>query len=238
MSSTSSTSSSSSISQQLLNTMNGTSSPTSTSTSSSSSTSSPSDLQTTFLKLLVAQLQNQDPTNPMDSAQMTSQLAQINTVSGISQLNTTLTSLASQLQAGQNAQTSLLIGQNVLVPGSSAIVSSGKSPGFGVVLPSAATDVQVTIKNSSGQVVNTIDLGAHSAGNVPVSWTPTDSSGATLKDGTYTISAVATVGGKTGAVSTLSGEQVLSVVQQSSGKTGLLLQDGTTVDSTSVAAIL
>ncbi len=236
MSSTSSTSSASSVSQQLLNTMNGTSS--SGSSTSSTGSSSSSDLQTTFLKLLVAQLQNQDPTNPMDSSQMTSQLAEINTVSGISQLNTTLTSLATQMQAGQSAQTALLIGQNVLVQGSSAFVTSGKSPGFGVVLPSDATDVQVTVKDSSGNVVNTLDLGAHTAGNIPVSWTPTDSSGAKLADGTYTISAVATVGGKTSSVSTLSGEQVLSVVQQSSGTTGLLLQDGTTVDATSVAAIL
>jgi flagellar basal-body rod modification protein FlgD len=237
LSSTSSTSSASSVSQQLLNTMNGTSS-SSSSSSSSTGSSSPTDLQTTFLKLLVAQLQNQDPTNPMDSSQMTSQLAEINTVSGINQLNTTLTSLASQMQAGQNSQTALLIGQDVLVSGSSALVASGKSPGFGVVLPSDATDVKVTIKDSAGNLVNTIDLGAHTAGTIPVSWTPTDASGATLKDGTYSISAVAMIGGKSGSVDTLTGEQVLSVVQQSSGKTGLLLQDGTTVDATSVAAIL
>ncbi len=55
---------------------------------------SASDLQATFLKLLVTQLQNQDPTSPVDSSQMTSQLAQINTVSGIAQLNTSLTSLS------------------------------------------------------------------------------------------------------------------------------------------------
>ena len=84
------------VSQTLLDTMNGTNS-TASSSSSSSSTSgtsgtSATDLQNTFLSLLVAQLKNQDPTNPMDSSQMTSQLAQINTVSGISQLNTTLSS--------------------------------------------------------------------------------------------------------------------------------------------------
>jgi flagellar basal-body rod modification protein FlgD len=232
---TSSTASGSAVSSQLLNAMNGTSS---SATSSSSSTTSSASLQDTFLQLLVAQLQNQDPMNPMDSSQMTSQLAQINTVSGINQLNTSLTSLASQLQAGQSAQEALLIGSSVLVPGSSAFVSGGKSAGFGVQLASAATDVQVTIKDSAGNLVNTIDLGPHSAGTVPVVWTPQDASGNTLPDGAYTISAVATVGGQPSSVTTLSGEQVLSVVQQSSGTTGLLLQDGTTVDATSVAAIL
>lgn len=58
-----------------------------TSTASTTGTSA-SDLQATFLKLLVTQLQNQDPTSPLDSSQMTTQLAQINTVSGIAQLNT------------------------------------------------------------------------------------------------------------------------------------------------------
>ena len=135
------------VSQSLLDTMNGTSSSSSSSTSSSSGTST-SDLQNTFLQLLVTQLKNQDPTNPMDSSQMTSQLAQINTVTGISQLNTSLTSLASQLAAGQNAQTSLLIGQDVLVPGNTATVSSGSSSGFGFTLSQGVTDLKVTITDS------------------------------------------------------------------------------------------
>ncbi|MDW9229407.1 flagellar hook capping - N-terminal region family protein [Burkholderia cepacia] len=84
---------------------------------SSTNGTSASDLQATFLKLLVTQLQNQDPTSPVDSSQMTSQLAQINTVSGIAQLNTSLTSLSSQLTAGQQTQAALLIGTNVLAPG-------------------------------------------------------------------------------------------------------------------------
>ena len=117
------------VSQQLLNAVNGTkSSDGSSSTSGTTNPNSPTSLQQTFLQLLVTQLQNQDPTNPMDSSQMTAQLAQINTVTGISQLNTTLTSLASQLSAGQNAQASLLIGQNVLVPAASTGATTSPSP--------------------------------------------------------------------------------------------------------------
>lgn len=225
------------VSQSLLDTMNGASSGSSSTSSTGNATT---DLQNTFLQLLVTQLKNQDPTNPMDSSQMTSQLAQINTVTGISQLNTSLTSLASQLAAGQNAQTSLLIGQNVLVPGNTATVSSGSSSGFGFTLSQAVTDLKVTIKDSSGNVVNSVDLGAQAAGTVPVGWTPTDASGNTLPDGTYTISAQGTTSAGTSAtgITTLTGQQVVSVVQQSSGKQGLLLRNGTTVDSTSVAAIL
>ena len=99
---------------------------------------------------------------------MTSQLAQINTVTGISQLNTTLSSLATQMSAGQQSQAALLIGSTVLAPGSSVAVSSGKAGAFGVQLANAVGDLQVVVKNSAGQIVNTIDLGAQSAGTMPV----------------------------------------------------------------------
>jgi len=224
------------VSQQLLDTMNGTSS--ASSASSSTSGTSASSLQNTFLQLFVAQLQNQDPTNPMDSSQMTSQLAQINTVSGIQQLNTSLSSLSTQLTAGQNAQAALLIGSTVLAPGSSATVSSGKSPELGVTLPSAVSDVKLTITNSAGKVVNTLDLGAQSAGTVPVTWNGTDSSGNPVADGTYTISASATTNGQSATATPLVASQVQSVVQQSGGTASLSLANGKTVPLSSVGAIL
>ncbi len=222
------------VSQQLLDTMNGTSS----SSSASSSGTSASDLQTTFLQLLVAQLQNQDPTDPMDSSQMTSQLAQINTVSGIQQLNTSLSSLSTQLSAGQNAQAALLIGSTVLAAGSSATVSSGTAPQLGVTLPSAVSDVKLTITNSAGQVVNTLDLGAQSAGTVPVTWNGKDTSGNTVADGTYTISATATTNGQSATATALVASQVQGVVQQSDGTASLSLANGKTVPLSSVGAIL
>jgi flagellar basal-body rod modification protein FlgD len=224
------------VSQTLLDTMNGASSA-SSSTSSTAGTSA-TDLQNTFLSLLVAQLKNQDPTNPMDSSQMTSQLAQINTVSGISQLNTTLSSLATQMSAGQQSQAALLIGSTVLAPGNSVSVAGGKAGSFGVQLANSATDLQVVVKNSAGQIVNTLDLGKQSAGTIPVGWTPTDSAGNTLPDGTYTITAVGTVNGQQATATTLAGSTVQSVVMQSNGTPGLVLSNGSTVGLTSVAAIL
>ena len=227
------------VSQTLLDTMNGTGSA-SSSTSSTTGTSgtSASDLQNTFLQLLVTQLKNQDPTSPMDSSQMTSQLAQINTVSGIGQLNTTLSSLATQLSAGQQSQAALLIGSTVLAPGSSVSVASGKASAFGVQLANPVSDLQVVVKNSAGQIVNTLDLGKQSAGTIPVGWTPTDSAGNTLPDGTYTISAVGTINGQQATATTLASSTVQSVVMQSNGTPGLVLSNGTTVGLTNVAAIL
>ena len=224
------------VSQTLLDTMNGTNS--STSSTSGTSGTSAADLQNTFLQLLVAQLKNQDPTNPMDSSQMTSQLAQISTVQGISQLNTSLSSLSTQLSAGQQSQAALLIGSTVLAPGNSISVASGKANAFGVTLANAVSDLQVVVKNSAGTIVNTIDLGKQSAGTIPVGWTPTDTAGNALPDGTYTITATGTINGQQATATTLTGATVESVVTQSSGTAGLVLSNGSTVGLTSVAAIL
>jgi flagellar basal-body rod modification protein FlgD len=228
------------VSQTLLDTMNGTSSSSSASSSTSKTgAQSASDLQNTFLTLLVTQLKNQDPTNPADSSQMTSQLAQINTVTGIGQLNTSLTSLATQLSAGQSTQAALLIGSTVLAPGSDVTVSKGSASSFGVQLANDVSDLNLVVKNSSGQIVNTIKLGAQSAGVVPVTnWTPTDTNGATLPDGSYTITAQGTINGAAATAPTLSASQVQSVVQQTDGTPGLKLANGKTVGLTSVASIL
>jgi len=229
------------MSQTLLNTMNGTSSTSGTSSSSSSATGtqSPADLQNTFLTLLVTQLQNQDPTNPTDSSQMTSQLAQISTVQGIGTLNTSLSSLATQLSAGQSAQAASLIGSTVLAPGNTMTVSGGKASSFGAQTANALGDMTVSVTNSAGQVVNTIDLGPQAAGTVPITgWTPTDKTGATLPDGTYTISAAGTINGAAATATALSSSQVQSVVQQADGTTGVMLTTGKTVPLTSIASIL
>jgi flagellar basal-body rod modification protein FlgD len=238
----SSSSSTSGLSQTLLNTMNGTtsSSPTSSSTgSTSSSATSGADLQTTFLKLLVTQMQNQDPTNPMDSSQMTSQLAQINTVSGIQSLNTTLSSLATQLNATQQTSAAALIGKNVMAPGNSISVASGAASNASVTLGGAATSVTATVLDRSGNTVKTIDLGAQStAGTVSIGWDGTTASGAAAPDGNYTFKVNAVNGTNAVTATTLAQSQVASVAQQSDGSTGLVLKNGNTVALSSVTQIL
>ena len=81
--------------------------------------------QDRFLKLLVAQLNNQDPMNPMDNAQMTSQMAQINTVTGIQQLNDTMKSMATQFSAMQMLQGASMVGRDVLIEGNSLSITNG-----------------------------------------------------------------------------------------------------------------
>ena len=108
-----------------------------TNTTGASSSSSASDLQSNFLTLLVTQLKNQDPTNPMENNELTTQLAQINTVSGIEKLNTTLGSISGQINSNQSMQASTLIGHGVMVPGTQILAGKGQATPFGVDLTRA-----------------------------------------------------------------------------------------------------
>ena len=168
--------------------------PTVLSSSSSTSTNSAQDLQNQFLTMLVTQLQNQDPTNPMDNSQLTTQLAQINTLSGIEKLNTTLGSISGQISTSQSLQSSTLIDHGVMVDGSQILVGSGTTTPFGVELTTASTATTATIKDSGGTVVRTIDLGALSAGVSTFSWDGTLTDGSTAPDGKYSVSIAASNG--------------------------------------------
>ncbi len=146
-----------------------------------------SDTQNRFLTLLVTQLQNQDPLNPMDNAEVTSQIAQLSTVNGINQLNETLLALSGQLDMSQAMQASALIGRDVLVPGDKIALGNGVATPAGIDLVSPATDVNVSVVDRSGRVLRTYELGAQPAGIVSVHWDGLDETGAVAPDGAYAL---------------------------------------------------
>jgi flagellar basal-body rod modification protein FlgD len=170
--------------------------------SAASTASQMSATQDRFLALLVAQMKNQDPLNPMDNAQVTSQMAQLSTVSGIEKLNTTVQTLSNSMAAAQSLQAASMIGRVALVPGDQIAMASGSS-NAAVELSNPADKVTVTIADSNGNVVRTLNLGAQDAGIVDFQWDGTDESGATLADGVYTFGASAVLGGNTGTPTTL-----------------------------------
>lgn len=144
-----------------------------------------------FLKLFVTQLQNQDPLNPQDGTQFITQLAQLTQVEQAYNTNTNLQSLLSQ---GNNAGTLAavsLIGKEVEAPGSQVELSSGSATAVNYNLNRNATTVTVSILDSTGKVVKTIDAGAQDSGNNSVNWDGTDNSGATLAPGAYSFSVAA-----------------------------------------------
>lgn len=178
-------------------TNSGVSSATGTSTSSANglSGSSASDLQSSFLTLLVAQLKNQDPTNPLQNNELTTQLAQISTVSGIEKLNTTLGAVSGQLNNNQSLQASTLIGHGVMVPGTTILAGNETTTPFGVELAQAADKVTATITDKSGVVMRTIELGGLSAGVHTFSWDGKLNDGTTAPDNAYNVSISASSNG-------------------------------------------
>ncbi len=153
------------------------------------------EAQDRFLKLLVTQLKNQDPLNPMDNAQITSQMAQISTVSGIDKLNSTLLSMAAGFSAAQSLQATAMIGHMVLVPGSVLELQNGKAEG-GVELMQAADKVVVSIRDGAGTVLHKVDLGQQPAGVISFQWDGVIDSGASAASGNYSFAVEATQGGK------------------------------------------
>ena len=179
-----------------------------------------SDAQDRFLKLLVAQLKNQDPLNPMDNAQITSQMAQISTVSGIDKLNATLQSMAASFSADQSLQATAMIGHSVLAPGSALQLQNGKAQG-GVDLPLAADKVVVSIRDGSGLVLHKVDLGPQAAGVLGFQWDGVTDSGASAVPGSYSFEVEAVQGGNKIDATALAFGLIIGVTQ---GKDGVALK--------------
>lgn len=138
--------------------------------SAKSSGTDAQSMQDQFLTLLVAQLQNQDPTNPMDNAQMTSQMAQISTVSGIEKLNDTVQSVTSQFASMQMLQGATMIGHTVLSEGNALNLTDKGQGSAAFDLEGSAANVTVTITTAGGQLVDTMELGAAAAGRNYFTW--------------------------------------------------------------------
>lgn len=159
----------------------------------SSTTSTADQLGDRFLTMLVTQMQNQDPLNPMDNAEITSQLAQINTVKGIDSLNTTMQKLLTSYSEALSMQSSSLVGKNVLAAGNSLPLGDNGALG-GVKLAGDADKVSIVITDAKGVKVAQQDLGAQKAGVVNFVWDGKNADGTRVANGTYQFSVQATQG--------------------------------------------
>jgi flagellar basal-body rod modification protein FlgD len=195
------------------------------SAAASTASVSNSDSEQRFLKLLVTQLNNQDPLNPMENAELTSQLAQMSTVSGIEKLNSTLSGLVSQTGSNQVLQAASLIGYNVLSPGNTLATKdpeAGKDPAaqaFAVQLPGTAAGVEIKIVDASGKTVRTIAAGGMTEGVNAVTWDGKDDAGNVVPAGSYKFTVAASNGGTAVEATALTFAQVAAVKQGASGVT-------------------
>jgi flagellar basal-body rod modification protein FlgD len=188
--------------------------------------------QDRFLKLLVAQLNNQDPMNPMDNAQMTTQMTQINTVAGIESLNTTLKGMAAQYSAMQTMQGVSLIGREALVAGSQ-FGFDGTVGKAAFRLPAAASSVQVDVIGKDGNVIDTLDFGGLTPGQHSFNWdgsghSPTDVAG-------YRVRAA---NGGTPVNATTFTRLTVTAVGSQDGQLQLELQDGSTLSQDKITTFI
>ncbi|SER12099.1 flagellar basal-body rod modification protein FlgD [Nitrosomonas sp. Nm51] len=166
--------------------------------------------QDRFLKLLVTQMQNQDPLNPLDNAEVTSQLAQISTVTGIDKLNDTLQLLLDGIEDSRTLEAANLIGHKALVPGTTLSLENNAAIG-GFELPQSVDKLSVTILDSSGIAVRTLDLGAQPAGVNTFIWDGAADSGANAANGNYSFAIKAAQGDQEITTSPLALGQVSGV---------------------------
>lgn len=201
-------------------------------TTSTTSTSTSKSTEDRFLTLLVAQLNNQDPMNPMDNAEMTSQMAQLSTVTGIEQVNATLQSMGDQFAAMQSLQATTMVGHNVLTEGNSLTPVDGVASGA-IDLAGRAESVKIDVLSPGGQIVDTIDAGALDAGRHYFNW---DASNYTA-GGTPTFKVSATLGGQAITATPLIVDKVVSVGVDN-GAMSVQLQGQGATSYSSVKAIL
>lgn len=205
-----------------MTTVSETNSATTTSTSSSSSNNSMSNLGIDdFISLMVAQLKNQDPTNPQDSTEFIAQLAQFSSVSGISEMNSSISTLVDQMRSSQALSATSLVGHDVLVEADTVDVASGEQVSGAIETPEGASNINVVVTDSSGQVVRQFTVAA-SADLTSFTWDGLDDSGQAVEAGEYSFTATANVYGTSEAATTLLSSEVSSVTIDSSNNTLVL----------------
>jgi flagellar basal-body rod modification protein FlgD len=174
------------------------------------------ETQDRFLNLLVAQMKNQDPLNPLDNAQVTSQMAQLSTVQGIEKMNDSLQALAAGMGSNQVAQAAGLIGHGVLVPGDKLSPAEGENAfGFELALP--ADKVTASISDAAGRPIRTIDLGSKQSGVNVLAWDGLTETGTAAPSGQYRFTVNALQGGQKVDATALNLGMVSSVSQGSQG---------------------
>lgn len=173
-----------------------------------------------FLKLLIAQLQAQNPLDPMDSSEFISQLAQFSSLEQLQSINDKLDDLTPNISGAAN-----IIGREIEALGNQVMVEGGVAGDIYFELADAATGVYATISDSNGAYIRSIPTGPLSAGSQMVTWDGTDDNGNTVPDGTYTVElqAVGTNGNAVEATPLIKGTVTGAIFED--GMTYLLIGD-------------
>jgi flagellar basal-body rod modification protein FlgD len=166
--------------------------------------------QNQFLQLMVAQLKNQDPTKPMDPSTFVGQLAQFSTVTGIENMQTSMSSLATSMRSSQVLSGTSLVGHQVLAPATSTTIAPGDTVSGATDVPTGTTALQVNVLDSSGQQVRTFSV-TPQTGLTNFTWDGRTASGAVASAGQYTFKVIAGTGSSATSLAPLLSAKVASV---------------------------
>ena len=186
---------------------------------------SSAELQSNFLRMLTVQLKNQDPMNPLDNAEMTSQLAQLNMVDGINTMNKTMSSLLEMMRSADLVNYAGTVGRSALVAGNEMFFD-GKNPvGFALQFAKSMPKASLQITDTSGNIMKTMELGAVKTDLMNMFWDGLDTEGKPLAAGRYRIVAKG-VDGATEATPNTFVSSVVAAVGRKGSDIGLTLSDG------------
>ena len=190
-----------------------------------------------FLALMIAQLENQDPTKPMDNTAMMSQLAQFGTVGGIQELNESFSGLTNTLTGSSAMQAAAMVGRSVATDGNvgtMALLGTDQN-GEGVYGVQASAEMGSNsqggiyyVQDMNGELIFSGPIGA-GGGTQLIQWDGRNAEGDQLPDGHYRISAESFYGGETQSVSVFAHEKVMSVSIGSANEVTLNLTNGQTL---------
>ncbi|MBS3798785.1 MULTISPECIES: flagellar hook assembly protein FlgD [unclassified Pseudoalteromonas] len=156
--------------------------------------------QEDFFSLLTQQLSYQDPSKPADNDQMIAQMTNFTMAEGISKLNENFASLAASMTSNSALQASTLVGKKALLESDTIELNSGEVSKGTVLAPDTVDNLTLTIKDSSGQIIDTVDLGAQSAGAIRFEWDGLDADGQPFPPGEYQIVAEGSINGEFNAL--------------------------------------
>ena len=146
--------------------------------------------QQDFIELMITQIRNQDPFEPLQSGEFIGQLAQFGTVSGIGELKETVSDLASSLISNQTLEAANLIGKNALVPSDNLTMKQDESGKGAIAVNASSSNVSISIFDAAGKLVQTLPIGAVNSGIQDFEWNGVDASGNRVAPGEYFFSAV------------------------------------------------
>ena len=196
---------------------------------------SAADQTQNFLTLLIAQIKNQDPMSPMDASTMTAQMSQLNMVGSMGTMNTSMQAMLAQMQSTNFMNQASLIGHSPMVAGSSINYTGGKVV-LGANLANPLQNVFATIKDSSGNVVGTAQLGNLSSGMANFAFDGVDANGTSMANGIYRVE----ISGKNSTginenPTVYIGSPVVSILKDgTSGEAILKLADGRSIKTSEV----